>query len=118
MKTDIYREINELMITHFSGFGQYDRNEQLSIPSSSPSTNSTIIDIQSPALNMELGAKLRPRMKKWEQTTLSNEDLQLFQNLDEEVLGIITLEDVMEELLQVFLSLFYLWRLPIRDADI
>ncbi|XWS50446.1 hypothetical protein CRYUN_Cryun12cG0088500 [Craigia yunnanensis] len=86
--------------TEVKGIGQYGRNEQLSIPSSSPSTNSTIIDIQSPALNVELGANLRPRMKKWEQTTLSNEDLELFQNLNEEVLGIITLEDVMEELLQ------------------
>ncbi|XVE64289.1 hypothetical protein DITRI_Ditri07aG0088900 [Diplodiscus trichospermus] len=71
------------------------------ISSSSPSTNSTIIDIQSAALNMEkLGNKLRPRTKKWEQTTLSNEDLESFPNLNEEVLGIITLEDVMEELLQ------------------
>lgn len=97
------------MITLFSGIGQhqYCRNEQLSIPSSSPSANSNIIDIQSPTLSMELGSKLRPQMKKREQATLSNRDLESFPiNLDEEVLGIITLEDVMEELLQVFLKYF------------
>lgn len=57
---------------------------------------------------MEQGTKLRPKTKKWKQTTLSNEDLESFPNLDEEVLGIITLEDVMEELLQVFLSILFL----------
>lgn len=56
---------------------------------------------------MELGSKIRHRMKKWEQATLFNEDLESFSCLDEEVLGIITLEDVMEELLQVFLILSY-----------
>ncbi|XVF50886.1 hypothetical protein PTKIN_Ptkin04bG0139400 [Pterospermum kingtungense] len=90
--------------TQVKGIGPYKccRNEQLTrIPSSSPSSNSSIIDIQSPTLNMEIGSKIGPRMKKlWQQTTLSNEDLESFPNLGEEVLGIITLEDVMEELLQ------------------
>ncbi|KAK9045182.1 hypothetical protein V6N11_059071 [Hibiscus sabdariffa] len=79
---------------------EYDRHEPHSIASSAPSTNSTIIDIQSPTSNLELGSKIRPRTRKWEQVTLSNEDLESFLASDEEVLGIITLEDVMEELLQ------------------
>ncbi|GMI75548.1 hypothetical protein like AT5G52790 [Hibiscus trionum] len=79
---------------------EYDRHEQHSIASSAPSANSTIIDIQSPTSNMEVGSKIRQRLRKWEQATLSNEDLELFSASDEEVLGIITLEDVMEELLQ------------------
>ncbi|XWS48484.1 hypothetical protein CRYUN_Cryun13aG0081400 [Craigia yunnanensis] len=72
----------------------YGRNEQRSIPSSPTSVNSTIIDIQSPPLNMELGSKIRPGMKKRTHTTLPIEELESFPNFDEEVLGIITLEDV------------------------
>ncbi|KAE8719720.1 DUF21 domain-containing protein [Hibiscus syriacus] len=79
---------------------EYDRHEQLGMASSSVSPNSAIIDIQSPTSNKEVGSKIHPRMRKWEQTTLSNEDLESFSASDEEVLGIITLEDVMEELLQ------------------
>ncbi|XP_039024460.1 DUF21 domain-containing protein At5g52790-like [Hibiscus syriacus] len=68
--------------------------------SSSVSPNSAINDIQSPTSNKEVGSKIHLRLRKWEQTTLSNEDLESFSASHEEVLGIITLEDVMEELLQ------------------
>lgn len=43
------------------------------------------------------------RLKKWGSGdgNITDEDLESLPNLDEEVIGIITMEDVMEELLQV-----------------
>ncbi|KAG6656069.1 hypothetical protein CIPAW_05G261700 [Carya illinoinensis] len=63
--------------------------------------------IQIPTLddaNAKLGNKLSPQPKKiWERgdgNILNYEDWESLPNLDEEVIGIITLEDVLEELLQ------------------
>ncbi|XP_062154574.1 DUF21 domain-containing protein At5g52790-like isoform X2 [Alnus glutinosa] len=54
-------------------------------------------------INVKLGDNLSPQPKKKrerEEGNISIEDLESLANLDEEVIGIITLEDVMEELLQ------------------
>lgn len=66
----------------------------------SPSVISSDIDIQS---SMAKSADLRLCLKKWERqdVKISKEELESLPNVDEEVIGIITLEDVMEELLQV-----------------
>lgn len=66
----------------------------------SPSVISSDIDIQS---SMEKSADLHLCLKKWERqdVKISKEELESLPNVDEEVIGIITLEDVMEELLQV-----------------
>ncbi|CBI22641.3 hypothetical protein VitviT2T_025152 [Vitis vinifera] len=51
---------------------------------------------------MEQGKGASPRLKKWGSGdgNVTDEDLESLPNLDEEVIGIITMEDVMEELLQ------------------
>lgn len=66
----------------------------------SPSVISSDIDIQS---SMAESGDLHLCFKKWERqdVKLPKEELESLANVDEEVIGIITLEDVMEELLQV-----------------
>ena len=62
-------------------------------------------ETQNPTLKkmMEQGKGMSPRLKKWGSGdgNIMDEDLESLPNLDEEVIGIITMEDVMEELLQV-----------------
>lgn len=64
-------------------------------------------DIQSSTVisAMGLGNDFQLCMKKCERQddNISKEELERLPNLDEEVIGIITLEDVMEELLQVII---------------
>lgn len=52
---------------------------------------------------MDQGKGMNARLKKWGSGdgNITDEDLESLPNLDEEVIGIITMEDVMEELLQV-----------------
>lgn len=74
-------------------------------PNTSP-LHSTDTEFQSPTLEgvIEQGKQLHPQSKIWKQGVgdISYKDLEYPpNNLDEEVLGIITMEDVMEELLQV-----------------
>ncbi|KAJ9679549.1 hypothetical protein PVL29_021461 [Vitis rotundifolia] len=61
-------------------------------------------ETQNPTLKkmMEQGKGVSPRLKKWGSGdgNVTDEDLESLPNLDEEVIGIITMEDVMEELLQ------------------
>ncbi|KAG8638369.1 DUF21 domain-containing protein At2g14520 isoform X1 [Manihot esculenta] len=73
-------------------------------PNTSP-LHSTDTEFQSPTLKgvIEQGKQLDPQSKIWKQGVgdISYKDLEYPpNNLDEEVLGIITMEDVMEELLQ------------------
>lgn len=62
-------------------------------------------EIQSPIPRnvSRLGDYLQPKLQKYEYQNgnLSLEDLESLSVSDEEVIGVITLEDVMEELLQV-----------------
>ena len=52
---------------------------------------------------MQISNSLSPQSNKFKRGdgNISNEDLECLPNLDEETIGIITLEDVLEELLQV-----------------
>lgn len=81
----------------FSGNVQ---NEQFNSYMNSLSVVSSDIDIQS---SMVKSADLHLCLKKWERqdVRISEEELGSLPTADEEVIGIITLEDVMEELLQV-----------------
>ena len=66
---------------------------------------------------MEQGKGASPRLKKWGSGdgNVTDEDLESLPNLDEEVIGIITMEDVMEELLQVNdLSSTSTWAYPLK----
>ncbi|KAH9646801.1 DUF21 domain-containing protein [Citrus sinensis] len=75
------------------------QNEQFNAYMNSPSVISSDIDIQS---SMAKSADLHLCLKKWERqdVKISKEELESLPSVDEEVIGIITLEDVMEELLQ------------------
>ncbi|KAF2315562.1 hypothetical protein GH714_040070 [Hevea brasiliensis] len=83
---------------------QPGQNEQLNICIHSPSVYSSDTEIESPMPDnaRDLTDLLHPKLKKNEcqNQNLPNEDLESLSALDEEVIGIITLEDVMEELLQ------------------
>ncbi|KAJ4705943.1 DUF21 domain-containing protein [Melia azedarach] len=80
------------------------QNEQFNLYVNSPSVISSDTDIQSSTVisAMGLGNDFQLCMKKCERQddNISKEELERLPNLDEEVIGIITLEDVMEELLQ------------------
>ncbi|KAK9292945.1 hypothetical protein L1049_020927 [Liquidambar formosana] len=83
---------------------QFSWNEQLHISRYESSVNTSDTESQSPTLNyvMERGRDMRPKVKKWERhdENFLHEELDSLPNLDEEVIGIITMENVIEELLQ------------------
>lgn len=79
--------------------GQFSPSIQLNVSGNLSS------ETQNQALKkmMEQGKDLTPRSKKRGsgEGNITDEELESLPNLDEEVVGIITMEDVMEELLQV-----------------
>lgn len=98
--------MSKVMALDFTGFySPLEQKERLSISTnSSPLYSSDADDHSSTLKNAKEGAKdLNSQNKKWVQGSenVLYENLDLPSNLDEEVIGIITMEDVLEELLQV-----------------
>ncbi|KAK6925878.1 CNNM, transmembrane domain, partial [Dillenia turbinata] len=91
-----------------SGFSEnmylVGHSEQMSISRNASSVFSSDNETQSPVLSNVVGRgnDLRSQLEAMDTGggNVRNEDLETLSNLDEEVIGIITLEDVMEELLQ------------------
>ncbi|KAJ6370675.1 hypothetical protein OIU77_001226 [Salix suchowensis] len=88
-----------------SGSYQLGQNDQFIIPVNSPSVYSSGTDIESPKPinSRNLKDNLHPKLQNQEHQhgNLSHEELEFLSASDEEVIGVITLEDVMEELIQV-----------------
>ncbi|CAK7338734.1 unnamed protein product [Dovyalis caffra] len=84
---------------------QLGQNDQFSISMNSPSVYSSGTEIESPKPNNirnlrdNLHTKLQNR--EYQHANLPHEELEILSASDEEVIGVITLEDVMEELIQV-----------------
>ncbi|XP_057995439.1 DUF21 domain-containing protein At5g52790-like [Hevea brasiliensis] len=83
----------------------YDRIANIIISTNTSPLYSTDSEFQSPTIKsvVEQDKELHPQGKNWERGVgdTSYEDLEsLPSNLDEEIIGIVTMEDVMEELLQ------------------
>ncbi|KAG5227447.1 DUF21 domain-containing protein [Salix suchowensis] len=87
-----------------SGGYQLGQNDQFIIPVNSPSVYSSGTDIESPKPinSRNLKDNLHPKLQNQEHQhgNLSHEELEFLSASDEEVIGVITLEDVMEELIQ------------------
>lgn len=84
----------------------FDQTEHLNISANTSPMNSSDTEFQSPMSKSatEQHKDLHPKGKSWEQGygNISYEELEYqLSNFDEEVIGIITMEDVIEELLQV-----------------
>ena len=63
---------------------------------------SSDLESQSPALLERCNDwHMRPKKCEWKDETVTNEVLESLPDQEEEVVGIITMEDVLEELLQV-----------------
>ncbi|RQP02392.1 hypothetical protein POPTR_017G147900v4 [Populus trichocarpa] len=87
-----------------SGSYQLGQKDQFIIPVNSPSVYSSGTDIESPKQIdfRNLRDNLHPKLQNQEHQhgNLSHEELEFLSASDEEVIGVITLEDVMEELIQ------------------
>lgn len=94
-----------------SGSYQLGQKDQFIIPVNSPSVYSSGTDIESPKQIdfTNLRDNLHPKLQNQEHQhgNLSHEELEFLSASDEEVIGVITLEDVMEELIQVMNKLSF-----------
>lgn len=86
--------------------------------------NSSDAELHSPTLKnvIELGSEVRQEFSQWEQEneyfSLEQIETSLPDVMDEEVIGIITMEDVMEELLQVSMVLYVITsQFYVNDAE-
>ncbi|KAJ6867686.1 hypothetical protein NC652_038792 [Populus alba x Populus x berolinensis] len=94
------------------GSYQLGQKDQFIIPVNSPSVYSSGTDTGSPkpVYFWNLRDNLHPKLQNQEHQhgrNLSHEELEFLSASDEEVIGVITLEDVMEELIQVMNKLYF-----------
>ncbi|KAJ6960813.1 DUF21 domain-containing protein [Populus alba x Populus x berolinensis] len=94
------------------GSYQLGQKDQFIIPVNSPSVYSSGTDTGSPKPVdfWNLRDNLHPKLQNQEHQhgrNLSHEELEFLSASDEEVIGVITLEDVMEELIQVMNKLYF-----------
>ncbi|KAF2312224.1 hypothetical protein GH714_028604 [Hevea brasiliensis] len=98
-------ELDHLNLITHENSSPYDRIANIIISTNTSPLYSTDTEFQSPTIKsvVEQDKELHPQGKNWERGVgdTSYEDLEsLPSNLDEEIIGIVTMEDVMEELLQ------------------